>query len=163
MSTKKQAGLLFKQLPPIPEDVPEVHSKEQVNHAMVKMHRHSTDGTFPLRMDQRLVNRDDSAYVFLKSTPYSSACLAFRHGLIAIPKAKHFGGCSSINHDDWIAFQAAILGTGHMFEDLSEQEDALLAEEISAWFADFGFAHPGLLISAPTSNRTPTSISLKKS
>ncbi|KEY75274.1 hypothetical protein S7711_08620 [Stachybotrys chartarum IBT 7711] len=115
-------------------------------------------------MDQRFVNRDDSAYEFLQSATYSSACPTFRHGLIVIPKAKHFRGCSSINHDvDWAAFQVAILGTGHMFEDLSEQEDALLAEDISAWFADFGFAHPGLLISAPTSIRTPTSISIKKS
>ncbi|KFA66735.1 hypothetical protein S40285_09489 [Stachybotrys chlorohalonatus IBT 40285] len=115
-------------------------------------------------MDQALINRDDSGYVFLKSTLYSSACPAFRHGLIAIPKAKHFGGCSLINYDvDWAAFQAAILGTGHMFEDLSGQEDALLAEDISAWFTGFGFAHPGFLLSAPTSIRTPTSVSMKKS
>ena len=97
MSINKKGRLLFKQLPPIPEDASEVHSNGQVDHAMAKIHRHSTDGPFLLRMDQRFVNRDDSAYEFLKSATYSSACPTFRHGLIVIPKAKHFRGCSSIN------------------------------------------------------------------
>jgi hypothetical protein len=115
----------------------------------------------PHYLHQSPTNKDDSNELFLNSPSYSSICPQFRHGPIIIPKSKRFGGHHEVVDDvNWPAFQAAILGTGHTLEDITSQEDAVLAEDISTWFADFGFDHHGLLISAltPTSTMTPASV-----
>ncbi|CRK15392.1 hypothetical protein BN1708_011458 [Verticillium longisporum] len=96
----------------------------------------------------------DEDFVFFTSTPCTLTVPGFRHGRIRFPKAEVVKGRKIAADDtlDWTAFQMAILGgAGDFFSDPSDfapRTEADEIDELTDWFADFGFENHGLLISS---------------
>ncbi|KAK0731524.1 hypothetical protein B0H67DRAFT_76344 [Lasiosphaeris hirsuta] len=139
-----------RQMPPLPT-IPEIIATE--NDALSPTSR-------PLARSQSgrgspRINKDD--YIFLRSTPYTLTVPTFRHGSIRLAKADlPIGKLAAAVDDtlDWTAFQMAIIGgAGDFFgesTDYSRPSDMELDErdDLAAWFAEFGFASAGALVSA---------------
>lgn len=147
-----------RQMPPLPT-IPEIMATE--NDALSPTSRplaRSKSGRRPPR-----INKDD--YIFLRSTPYTLAVPAFRHGPIRLAKADlPIGKLAAAVDDtlDWTAFQMAIIGgAGDFFgesTDYSRPSEIELDErdDLAEWFAEFGFASAGALVSAADAEATRT-------
>lgn len=96
-------------------------------------------------------------FVYLKSTPFTLTWPEFRHGPITFPKSEVGTAVKTIDDTlDWTAFQMAILGgAGELSPDMTAEEDAKQAEDISAWFDSFGFETHGRLVSGDSPPPSP--------
>jgi hypothetical protein len=122
----RKTRLPHRKLSPIPEDALEMPSNKHAGYAIVEIHRVCTNPPICSKEHHDLSN-ENSAYIYLRSSSYSSACPIFSHGHLGIPKSDRSRAHPEIELAvDWTAFQAATLGTGHKIEDISVQEDAFL-------------------------------------
>ncbi|KOS21535.1 hypothetical protein ESCO_005149 [Escovopsis weberi] len=97
--------------------------------------------------------------VYFRSTPFTLTNPAFRHGPITFQKSEIKGGSLLTESPvfDLAAFQSAIGGVGDLSEVLApeeardnsdEDDESHMADEVTAWFKEFGFETHGELIVA---------------
>lgn len=113
--------------------------------------------------------KERNEYMCFRSTPFTLTTPAFRHGPIIFQKtglSRQAAVAEDVDEDvDWAAFQMAILGGAGDLSDVfppakneGEYDDGEIADDMTAWFDEFGFETHGELIagSRPTTAHRST-------
>ncbi|RDL32994.1 uncharacterized protein BP5553_08433 [Venustampulla echinocandica] len=116
--------------------------------------------TFSKRLSQsrNQSHRGDPRYVFIPSTPFTLTSACFRHGPIRFEREQlmdiyhsralnEYKGAEE-EQLDWTAFQMAILGTMEENRTVNNEreQDEKECEDIFRWWAGFGFAGWGAMV-----------------
>ncbi|KAK5992538.1 hypothetical protein PT974_05949 [Cladobotryum mycophilum] len=150
------------QLPPIPEGF---RPQQPENKHLSKSSFHHRSRS----LSQVGVETDECVY--FRSTPFTLTNPAFRHGPIIFQKSEINRDslvAESVEEDvDWAAFQTAIMGGAGDLDEIfpeekveaeaeAEDDESNIADEVTAWFEEFGFeTHGELIVSEKIPERNP--------